>query len=167
MKTMEQERADGACPFCGGSVYYLDFGKDFGLFNFWCRDCGRYVLHYGSWAELLFGRWLKAAQMDGQNETCILGIGGLKVEQLKIGRKWTSVRDELPQEGRMVLVAAQVRMLPGNETVTVVTTGAYQKSVERQWCGAGIDSYFEGCDFDRDACAVTHWMPLPEPPEGV
>lgn len=77
------------------------------------------------------------------------------VPETNVG-KWISVKDRLPEEGVLVLVAFDVDFGLG-ETRTV-DTAMRQESV---FCGGGLDNYLAfPCEVD-----VTHWMPLPEPPK--
>lgn len=58
-------------------------------------------------------------------------------------QEWISVKDELPEEGRRVLVSLTL-----NRSYTDIDT---DRVIDGNWRRWGID--------------VTHWMPLPEPPE--
>ena len=86
-----------------------------------------------------------------------MGIAALR-EQEKLESKlrvfessgWISVTDRLPEPGQMVLVYCRSRMC--TEHVTVST---YMKDYSHTRC----------CYWSRRVRDVTHWMPLPTPPE--
>lgn len=62
--------------------------------------------------------------------------------------KWISVNDRLPDDGQVVLF---------HERGGVIYCAEYSVVVDgHAWC---IDHY------DFEANDVTHWMPLPDPPE--
>lgn len=63
--------------------------------------------------------------------------------------EWISVTERLPEDGGMYLVFNPKR------AVAKVATVRYSLQ-SRRWCGVEALSYIEG---------ITHWMPLPEPPE--
>ena len=65
--------------------------------------------------------------------------------------EWISVKDRLPNNNQEV-VAVTVRYYGGIEREKVVVCTKYEK--ERGFRFFEYDSYF-----------VTHWMPLPPPPE--
>ena len=70
--------------------------------------------------------------------------------------EWISVKDRLPEEGVLVLVAFDVDF--GLGETRQVDTAMRQEGV---FCGGGLDNYLAfPCEVD-----VTHWMPLPEPPK--
>lgn len=58
--------------------------------------------------------------------------------------EWISVKDRLPEEGEVVVIYIKPEVGVGY---------------------AETDIYLMG-DFDEYSEAVTHWMPLPEPPKG-
>ena len=64
-------------------------------------------------------------------------------------REWIPVTERLPEDGGMYLVFNPKR------AVAKVATVRYSSQSIR-WCGVEALSYIEG---------ITHWMPLPEPPE--
>ena len=69
---------------------------------------------------------------------------------------WISVKDRLPEEGVLVLVAFDVDF--GLGETRQVDTAMRQEGV---FCGGGLDNYLAfPCEVD-----VTHWMPPPEPPK--
>lgn len=86
-----------------------------------------------------------------------------KLEQAS-APKWISVDDSLPEIDVDVLILAS-KFKPFNESYGVSFTGFINDS--GFWC-ANV-SHVEGCyervveSFDHED--VTHWMPLPEPPE--
>ena len=69
---------------------------------------------------------------------------------------WISVKDRLPEEGVLVLVAFDVDF--GLGETRQVDTAMCQEGV---FCGGGLDNYLAfPCEVD-----VTHWRSLPEPPK--
>ena len=71
---------------------------------------------------------------------------------------WRRERDELPGEnGEPVLAIASGKPMPNIELINAPMIAEY-------WAGAGweIPEYPEW-----DNAQVTHWMPLPEPPEDI
>lgn len=65
--------------------------------------------------------------------------------------EWISVKDRLPEEMQTVLVFDQIEKI---STMTFYTDSMYGKC----WS----DDYEQEINLGW----VTHWMPLPEPPEG-
>ena len=73
--------------------------------------------------------------------------------------QWISVKDRLPGRYETVLIAISTVNGYG-DPAKLVTIGGYDHS-EKRW-----EQY---TSTDRQLCpgeAVTHWMPLPEPPRG-
>ena len=66
-----------------------------------------------------------------------------EVEALKAERRWIPVSERLPEEGEEVVVAVEGGFV-------------YPDT---------FDCVSEGILHFYDSCNVTHWMPLPEPPE--
>ena len=72
---------------------------------------------------------------------------------------WISVKDRLPEVGEFVLVAHKVDYGFGIGN-TLVDTALFQPD---GFSGGGYGNFLDGpCSTE-----VTHWMPLPEPPEEV
>lgn len=67
----------------------------------------------------------------------------LAVKALRETGAWVSVEQQTPEEGRLVLVWCRSRMSTRHITVSTFYDGKWSRRV-------------------RD---VTHWMPLPEPPD--
>ncbi len=65
---------------------------------------------------------------------------------------WTSVKDRLPKDGKNVLIFAR------NKTHSWVQIGLYDTCY---WYIS--DEKLDSIEIDFDEC-VTHWQPLPEPP---
>ena len=77
------------------------------------------------------------------------------IEELLKEREWISVKDRMPENGVLVLVAYAVTY--GRQTVIMVNTAMHQSY---GFCGGGYDNFRSICNAE-----VTHWMPLPKPPE--
>lgn len=72
--------------------------------------------------------------------------------------RWISVEEDLPGDPFTAVMAI---VYASNGHITFI--GAYQFATYNQtdgWC-------LEDCSEEFDKVTVTHWMPLPEPPEGV
>ena len=71
--------------------------------------------------------------------------------------EWISVKDKHPEDGRYVLVCGS------NGTVQNATYFLEERMIAGKyfWFCSHEDSESEPLDY----CAITHWMPLPEPPE--
>lgn len=65
--------------------------------------------------------------------------------------EWISVKDRLPETGDTVLAWRESTFTPGVYYASTGTFGFYHEGI---WG-----------DKDEDNWNVTHWMPLPEPPE--
>jgi hypothetical protein len=69
--------------------------------------------------------------------------------------RWTAVEASVPQSERRVLVYA-----PKFSPSRPVTTGSFSQVPDEGWC---LDDGGDGAHvYDGD---VTHWMPLPDPPD--
>lgn len=96
----------------------------------------------------------------GQEHNCgVHGCAILReaVEALAKKDAWISVQDRLPEEGYVVLAIAS-----GCPHANIILKEAYQIA---EWCHEGgwiLQEFPEWEDAE-----VTHWMPLPEPPEEV
>ena len=66
--------------------------------------------------------------------------------------RWIPVEERLPEEGEPVLVAIRFRHWT-DEMPTLIVSSWYE---HEDFCGDENDIPYQG---------VTHWMPLPEPPE--
>ena len=69
--------------------------------------------------------------------------------------KWIPVSERLPEDGESVLIAVDSAFAPYCHVYE-----AFHHSAATQWATAN-GLYFHGVEYAR----VTHWMPLPEPPE--
>lgn len=74
--------------------------------------------------------------------------------------RWISANERLPEDGARVLVIVECVMSDG-ETEKLVTVGEYESREEDLWL------YYPYKDRGKyeNPLGVTHWMPLPEPPE--
>jgi hypothetical protein len=72
-----------------------------------------------------------------------------EVRRLRAGRQWTGVDERLPQEFEYVLICAH----------DDVTMGRYEGGDWQDYVNTGYD-----CVPDS-LYGVTHWMPIPEPPQ--
>lgn len=81
------------------------------------------------------------------------------IDQLEKKTKWISVKDRLPKNGTdvLVLTAPGTLSLGKNCVVAEYIHPRMEKS------GVFIN-FYAGYD-DKNILAVTHWMPMPEPPE--
>lgn len=73
--------------------------------------------------------------------------------------KWISVKDRLPDSDGIYIVTACDEGCSAGEGIwydTVVVTAEYYKG--------GWTWFDGGTEYDLDGI-VTHWMPMPEPPE--
>lgn len=67
-----------------------------------------------------------------------------EIERLQAERRWIPVSERLPEEGVEVLVFDE--------------KGDYLTDCLRRWQNGSLN-------WENDDDGVTHWMPLPEPPE--
>ncbi len=95
--------------------------------------------------------------------------------------EWISVDDRLPYTGKPVLIARKYRN--GNPVITRgfyavkhtldadnwedCEAADYDESTDQYWCPEGWHEEMTSdcCDYFYSLDRVTHWMPLPEPPE--
>lgn len=82
------------------------------------------------------------------------------IDQLEKKTKWISVEERMPEHGTdvLVLTAPSTLSLGQNCVVAEYIHPRMEKS------GVFIN-FYAGYD-DKNILAVTHWMPLPEPPDG-
>lgn len=82
------------------------------------------------------------------------------IDQLEKKTKWISVEERMPEHGTdvLVLTAPGTLSLGQNCVVAEYIHPRMEKS------GVFIN-FYAGYD-DKNILAVTHWMPLPEPPDG-
>ena len=69
--------------------------------------------------------------------------------------QWIPVTDKLPEDGEMVAA-----IVNGNPRKNIKLIGAYQMATYYHGEGWVVELFPEWTEAD-----VTHWMPLPEPPE--
>lgn len=109
-------------------------------------------------------------------------------ERVKSMSEWISVKDRMPEVGTEVLICAREKY--GNRC-SIITTAFYEDGTvlednsrwhwEEIWEWGDYDEekdgyripkgWWEGCHYGEISNndindKVTHWMPLPEPPEG-
>lgn len=70
--------------------------------------------------------------------------------------EWISVKDRLPEHPELVLA-----IVSGKPWKNVTLDGAYQLASYDPDCGWIVEEYPEW----EEGAVVSHWMPLPEPPE--
>ena len=87
--------------------------------------------------------------LNGRRTAMCMARDYLK-EYFEHDRKWISVEERLPEIEQRVLVFCRSRMYKKHITVSTYT---------RDY------SYIRRCYWSRRVKEVTHWMPLPEPPE--
>lgn len=75
-------------------------------------------------------------------------------EWLKQVPRWISVKDRLPERHKTVLMYLQSDT---NYISAYYEIGFYQPQKAKWYC--------EDLNYIEDCYTVTHWMPLPEPPE--
>jgi hypothetical protein len=76
--------------------------------------------------------------------------------------EWISVKDRLPP------ITGYVD--GGTDRVLVKIDADYAPSIliaSGEWWEEGFSWYFDGRPYDKERSEVTHWMPLPDPPESV
>ena len=78
-----------------------------------------------------------------------------RIAELEAERRWIPVGERLPEDGESVLIAVDSAFAPYCHVYE-----AFHHSAATQWATAN-GLYFHGVEYAR----VTHWMPLPEPPE--
>jgi hypothetical protein len=74
--------------------------------------------------------------------------------------EWISVKDDLPP------VTGYTD--GGTDRVLVKINAHYQPTIliaRGEYWEEGFSWYFDGRPYSEDNCEVTHWMPLPEPPQ--
>lgn len=84
--------------------------------------------------------------------------------------EWISVNDDLPNEDEVVLAAVKKKSFNSDEYVYMPATYESGERSEERLVGNGWyeDRYYGYYDdiYDREILdEVTHWMPLPNPPE--
>ena len=94
--------------------------------------------------ELAYKKGYAEGHEKGYKEGFLSGFDSGKQDAMK----WIPVTDRLPEDSRGVILCTRSR---------IVGVGFYDKNT-RNW----VQNYSGGGIF----IAVTHWMPLPEPPKG-
>jgi hypothetical protein len=83
--------------------------------------------------------------VDNPGVADLLEKAAAAIERLRAERRWISVSERLPEPGMPVLCA--------------MPSGSVEVRRKREYAG-----FWEWWDGDIDEIAVTHWMPLPQPP---
>ena len=73
--------------------------------------------------------------------------------------RWINVNDRLPEPEETVLVCAEAKENRGHRVCAVT------KMVERDVFGQLVKRWRSPWNGFREMYEITHWMPLPEPPE--
>ena len=105
-----------------------------------------YIDEYGEWTDengWHSDKWCAMKEAEGVLE---------KLPAADVRPKWISVEDELPGLEQDVLVSVKIR-LKGDRNPRLVVARDYINT-DGKWDNAGRSWRWE----------VTHWMPLPEPP---
>ena len=76
-------------------------------------------------------------------------IEDMEPTEYELARRWIPVEERLPEEFATVLV------------VISTPSGSHVSFMSRH----SQDGFWQHADGDIDEINVTHWMPLPEPPE--
>ena len=94
--------------------------------------------------------------MSGAVDEC---IDLLESTPLEKPQKWVSVKDRLPEPEETVLVCAEAKENRGHRVCAVT------QMVERDVFGQLVKRWRSPWNGFREMYEITHWMPLPEPPE--
>lgn len=81
------------------------------------------------------------------------------IDQLEKKTKWISVKERMPEHGTDVLVLTA----PG--TLSLGQNCVVAEYIHPRMEKSGVFINFYARYDDKNILAVTHWMPLPEPPE--
>lgn len=75
--------------------------------------------------------------------------------------EWISVDDRLPSRGLAVLATTKIITQMTGDDEPIIDVDVVEYSAAGRWILIG----WFGASSVTDAVTVTHWMPLPEPPE--
>ena len=129
------------CPFCGGEATAIDESK-----QAWCNDC----FAAGPLTEEHVDAWNRRAETATESSD-----------------KWVSVEERLPELEKSVLLC--VRHGDPKQAHFSEAISGYRMTDPEHYTPEEWDNE-EGASFPPEYSTdewgtVTHWMPLPEPPE--
>lgn len=100
--------------------------------------------------------WHKAKPKFGDLDT-VFGSAADEIERLRAGRpRWISTKERVPEDDRTVLIWWLKAAIECRGWVPGAVRGRYIH-VLGEWRPVGANGNFSN--------EVTHWMPLPEPPQ--
>ena len=118
-------------------------------------------------------RYAKTLANDIDRLTADLAARDKEIERLQEAQRWIPVTERLPEPGQYVLLLHNYHAMIGEHgEYESITVGYYHKPADRRakpyFYYVGVSDYGDmvrassmcpGSEF------ITHWMPLPEPPE--
>ena len=125
------------CPFCGGEADYTQILGNYG--RVYCFTCDGGIREGRS----------KDGVIHNWNNRPIEDELRARIAELEAAQRWIPVSERLPQIG--------VRVLFYNNFITNIHKGWFSGD---EWT-SDIGIFYNGDKLKR----ITHWMPLPEPPE--
>ena len=128
------------CPFCGGEAAYTQILGNYGRpHEVYCFTCDGGITEGRS----------KDGVIHNWNNRPIEDELRARIAELEAAQRWIPVSERLPQIG--------VRVLFYNNFITNIHKGWFSGD---EWT-SDIGIFYNGDKLKR----ITHWMPLPEPPE--
>ena len=125
------------CPFCGGEADYTQILGNYG--RVYCFTCDGGIREGRS----------KDGVIHNWNNRPIEDELRARIAELEAAQRWIPASERLPQIG--------VRVLFYNNFITNIHKGWFSGD---EWT-SDIGIFYNGDKLKR----ITHWMPLPEPPE--
>ena len=127
------------CPFCGGEADYTQILGNYG--RVYCFTCDGGIRE-GRSKDGVIHNWNSRPIEDALNA---------RIAELEAAQRWIPVSERLPEDGETVFVIIHdgfERFENGNEVARLTYLG------NGNWWSWESERY-----------VVTHWMPLPQPPE--